>query len=136
MGNKFDAAFSYILIYVFAIYDERHRGCLKIGKATVKPEDDAQYASLLTPCSSLLNKAAKDRINSYTQTAGITYSLLYTELAEKKIKEEGNIKLVYFDDHKVHEVLEKSGIKKEPLIQLRMPSRRSRRGDNPFSVRK
>lgn len=115
MTDKFDSAFSYVLIYVFAIYDNKHKGCLKVGKATLKLDDESQYSSLLTPSSTLLNKAAKTRINGYTQTAGIDYQLIYTELAERKIeKVEGNKKqilLEYFDDHKVHDVLKNSGIK-------------------------
>ncbi|MCH3916819.1 MAG: Eco57I restriction-modification methylase domain-containing protein [Spirochaetia bacterium] len=111
MAKGFEAAFSYLLIYVFTINDENHRGCLKIGKASLKLDDDSQYASLRTPNSSLLNKAAKQRINSYTKTAGINYQLLYTELAERQINEHDGIYLKYFEDHKVHEVLKNSGIK-------------------------
>lgn len=115
MLSKFDSAFSHMLIYVFAIFDEKHKGCLKIGKATIKLEDDSQYASLLNANSSLLNKAAKVRIDSYTKTAGIPYDLLYTELAERRVKKEKTINLEYFEDHLVHNVLKNSGIKNVPL---------------------
>ena len=115
MASVFDPAYSYMLIYVFAIYDEKHKGCLKIGKASIKLEDDSQYASLLNPNSSLLNKAAKERIDSYTKTAGITYSLLHTELAERKVRQENKTYLEYFGDHQVHNVLKQSGIKNVSL---------------------
>lgn len=115
MISKFDSAFSYMLIYVFAIFDEKHKGCLKIGKSTIKLEDDSQYASLLNANSSLLNKSAKGRIDSYTKTAGITYSLLHTELAERKVRRGATIHLEYFEDHLVHNVLKNSGIKNVPL---------------------
>lgn len=111
MDKKFTSAYSYMLIYVFTIYDQTHKDCLKVGKATVKLDDDSKYASLLTPNSTLLNKVAKERINSYTQTAGVHYTLLYTELAERKIRKKNEIILEYFDDNKVHNVLKKSGIK-------------------------
>lgn len=111
MDKKFASAYSYMLIYVFTIYDQAHKDCLKVGKATVKLDDDSKYASLLTPNSTLLNKAAKERIDSYTQTAGVHYTLLYTELAERKIRKKNEIILEYFDDNKVHSVLKKSGIK-------------------------
>ena len=111
MDKKFTSAYSYMLIYVFTIYDQAHKDCLKVGKATVKLDDDSKYAALLTPNSTLLNKAAKERIDSYTQTAGVHYTLLYTELAERKIRKKNEIILEYFDDNKVHSVLKKSGIK-------------------------
>lgn len=74
---KFTSSLKLKLIYVFRINDDAHRGCLKIGEAT---SDDADLFGL-KPNSSALNKAAKARINQYTQTAGIAYDLLYTELS-------------------------------------------------------
>lgn len=64
------------LIYVFRINDAEHQGCLKVGEATCH-EDNA--LGLLPNCRAL-NQAARERINQYTQTAGIAYELLYTEL--------------------------------------------------------
>ena len=63
------------LIYVFAIGDEQHRDCLKIGETTLNEDDGGD----LSPNSDLLNKAAHKRIQQYTKTAGIAYQLLYTE---------------------------------------------------------
>lgn len=56
------------LIYVFRIPDAKHRDCVKIGEATF---DDGDIT--LPPNSSVLNKAAKERIGQYTKTAGIAY---------------------------------------------------------------
>jgi hypothetical protein len=111
MMERFDPAYSCVLIYAFAIFDEKHMGCLKIGKATIKLKDEQEYGSLFIPNTSLLNRAAKERIDSYTKTAGITYTLLHTELAIREIKEGGRGYLKYFGDHDVHNVLKNSGIK-------------------------
>ena len=64
------------LIYVFRIPDAAHSHCLKIGEATF---DDGDIT--LPPNSSVLNKAAKARIDQYTKTVGIDYELLHTEIA-------------------------------------------------------
>jgi hypothetical protein len=109
--DKFEPAYSCVLIYVFTIYDETHKGCLKIGKATLKLDDESQFGSLHNPNASLLNKAATTRIDSYTKTAGINYSLLYTELALREVDH----KYEYFDDYHVHAVLKNSGIKVIPF---------------------
>jgi hypothetical protein len=49
---------------------------LKIGETTL--EDD--HGDFAAPCSDTLNKAAHKRIDQYTTTAGIAYTLLYTEM--------------------------------------------------------
>ena len=63
----------------------------------------------LAPNSKALNESAKKRINQYTQTAGIAYDLLYTELTIYNSK----YGLCSFNDKEVHSVLERSGIKKK-----------------------
>ena len=93
------------LIYVFSINSATHRGCLKIGETT-SYEDDIWG---LGPNSSALNRAAKTRINTYTQTAGIAYNLLYTEVSV--YNEKGTLHA--FSDSEVHRVLERSGIQKK-----------------------
>ena len=104
---KYVSSFEPTLIYVMRINDPAHEGCLKIGKASVNYEEASSPQP--APNSNILNQAAKKRINEYTQTAGIAYDLLYTEstlyFSEKRIKA--------FLDHDVHEVLERSGIKKK-----------------------
>lgn len=102
---KFTSALKLKLIYVFRINDDAHEGCLKIGEATSDNEDIWG----LEPNSNILNKAAKKRINSYTQTAGIAYDLVYTEVSVY-VK---NGVLNSFSDHEVRDVLSRSGLKKK-----------------------
>lgn len=103
---KYQSALVPKLIYVFRINDRAHKGCLKVGEATV--EGDTPIFSLSPNCSAL-NKSAKKRINQYTQTAGIAYELLHTELtiytSGKEVRS--------FNDKEVHEVLKRSGIKQK-----------------------
>ena len=65
------------------------------------------------PNSSALNKAAKKRIDQYTQTAAVNYDLLYTELAIFL----RNNKRIGFNDDDVHNVLLRSGIKRKIFDQ-------------------
>lgn len=101
---RFTSSLKLKLIYVFRINDAAHRGCLKIGEATC--EDENMFG--LSPNSKTLNEAARKRINQYTQTAGIAYDLLYTELT---VYNRGGLRS--FNDKEVHNVLERSGIKKK-----------------------
>ena len=116
MGNeirKFASTFDYKLIYIFRINDEKHKGCLKIGEATI--HTNKNYNELQPNCSEL-NNAARKRINEYTITAGVNYELLHTEIAVYKIDDpqnKDNGKLLYFRDYKVHEVLKRSNIKQK-----------------------
>lgn len=115
---SFENVFSYKLIYILAINDEAHEGLLKIGDATLKTD---QPIEKLIPNCSLLNKSAKKRIETYTNTAGIDYKLLYTQLAVKKEKNkiDKKDKLVAFRDYEVHNVLKASNIKPEKLVKSR-----------------
>ncbi len=108
MKNEYSLSLVPKLIYVMRINDKAHSGCLKVGDATVDGNMMAN-GDLFRPSSNLLNQAAKKRINSYTQTAGIEYELLYTEIT---IHQKGN-RVVAFRDYDVHQVLERSGIKKK-----------------------
>lgn len=101
---KFTSSLKLKLIYIFRINDNAHKGCLKIGETTC--EDETVFG--LAPNSKPLNSAAKKRINEYTQTAGINYDLLYTEMT---IYNKGGLRS--FNDKEVHEVLIRSGIKKK-----------------------
>ena len=91
------------LIYIFTIADEAHSDCIKIGETTFNGD------GLPEANSKELNNAAHNRIKQYTQTAGISYQLLYTELT--LFSREGKIGL--FNDKEVHSVLERSGVKKK-----------------------
>lgn len=109
-NTQFKEAFNYKVIYIFEIQDEKHKGLIKIGDATLKTTSPIDS---LNPNCKELNQAAKTRINSYTGTAGVSYVLLHTELAIKEIhKKDGSIQLKAFRDHDVHRVLENSGIHK------------------------
>ena len=94
-------SFKLKLIYVFRINDEAHKGCLKIGEATIEGDKHSDFK----PNSKDLNQAAKTRINQYTQTAGVHYELLHTQLAMKEYHA--------ISDHDVHKVLRRSGIKQK-----------------------
>lgn len=98
------STFEYKLIYVFRINDGSHKDCLKVGDATIKT--DKCWEDISEGCHDL-NVAAKERIDSYTSTAGISYDLLHTEIAVYK---DENNKVKAFRDYKVHEVLKRSGI--------------------------
>lgn len=102
---KFTSSLKLKLIYVFRINDAAHEGCLKVGEAT----SDNENIWGLAPNSKPLNKAACSRINQYTQTAGIRYDLLYTEVSVYSKK--GVLQV--FSDTEVHNVLIRSGIKRK-----------------------
>lgn len=101
---KYFSSLKLKLIYVFRINDAAHEGCLKIGEATC---DDESVIGL-APNSKPLNEAARKRINQYTQTAGIRYDLLHTELT---LYNRGGLRS--FNDKEVHTVLERSGVKRK-----------------------
>ncbi len=102
---KYQATFKNSLIYIFRINDATHKGCVKIGEATAPDGDIYSFSPNCKP----LNDAAKKRIDSYTQTAGIKYELLHTEMSA--YSKDG--KLLSFNDKAVHDVLLRSNIKKE-----------------------
>lgn len=100
---KYEQPLKAKLIYVFTITDELHKGCVKIGDTTLDDSDSLD----LKPNSKELNQAAKKRINQYTQTAAIDYTLLHTELTACIHKG----RFVVFTDDEVRKVLKRSGIK-------------------------
>lgn len=112
MADSYTNSFKYKLIYIFGIPDEAHRGVLKIGEATV---DTVLPIDQLNPNCSELNKAARDRINSYTTTAGVKYDLLHTELAVRNVpSKDGKMQeLKAFSDHDVHRILKNSRIERK-----------------------
>lgn len=111
--NKFENVFDYRVIYVFEIPDEKHRGLIKIGDTKLETKEGPDK---LQPNSKLLNQAAKDRIKQYTNTAGVSFNLLHTELAIKTVPgKDGTLELRAFRDHEVHKVLTNSNIKKVKL---------------------
>ena len=101
----FESSLKSRLIYIFAISDDWHKDCLKIGETTLEEDN----GDLLAPNDPLLHEAARKRIDQYTKTAGIAYQLLHTELT---IYIKGGT-ICSFNDKQVHTVLERSGIKKK-----------------------
>ena len=101
----FESSLKSKLIYVFAIDDERHRDCLKIGETTLDEDDGSD----LINNSAALKEAANKRIQQYTKTAGIAYQLLHTEISIFV----RNGMIMSFNDKQVHKVLERSGIKRK-----------------------
>lgn len=111
---EFVPTFKFKVIYIFRINDDIHRGYLKIGDAQLETKETNPLS--FQNNSHELNYAAKERIDEYTSTAGITYELLHTEIAVyvdslKKSKHYGETRA--FRDHNVHDVLLKSGIKRK-----------------------
>ena len=98
----------YKLIYVYTIEDKKHDGYLKVGDTDVI---SSLLPDQLTPNSKVLNDAARHRIDQQTQTAGVEYTLLYTEVAVRfRNLSNGVTMLEHFTDKKVHSVLKNSGI--------------------------
>lgn len=110
MNDKhFKNAFNYKVIYIFTVNDEKHKGLVKIGDATLKITSSIDR---LSPNCKELNQAALKRIKSYTNTVGVSPILLHTELAIKEEYKNNSISLKAFRDHEVHKVLENSNIRK------------------------
>ena len=97
INNEIHETFSYGIIYVYSIPDNKHEGRLKIGSATTRASDPTQED---------INLAAHDRIKQQTKTADIPYVLEHAELA---ITKDGS----HFSDYSVHEVLKRSGYKRK-----------------------
>ena len=111
MDKTFSAAFEYKLVYICEIDVESHRGLLKIGDTTIRTDESIDN---LPPNCRALNQEAISRIREYTNTAGIYFNLLHTELAVRSIKDQnGNAAIEAFRDYHVHRVLENSGIPKK-----------------------
>lgn len=92
----------YKVIYLMRIPYDTHKGLIKVGDTSIE-----LAVPNLPPNSSKLNEAARKRIKEYTQTGGIPFELLHTELAYYEDSDGAK----GFDDHEVHKVLERSGIK-------------------------
>lgn len=106
MAQIFNQAFEQKLIYVYRINDSAHEGILKVGEASCNA--GMAYFAFEPNCKEL-NDAAKERIRHQTQTAGVTFELLYTE-ATAYMKGKN---LIVFQDHDIHDILVRSGIKRK-----------------------
>lgn len=107
--KKLQSPFEYNLIYIYEIPDEEHKHCLKIGKASFSTNEKVSFDEQNTD---LLNKSAKARINQQTGISAVRYYLKHTEVAIKKVVNDGKERLLAFLDDDVHEVLLNSGIKR------------------------
>jgi len=85
--------FSYGVIYIYSIPDEKHKGRLKIGSATINSRD---------PKKDEIEASARSRIDRQTKTADVQYVLEHAELAITNDKN-------HFSDTEVHNVLISSG---------------------------
>lgn len=113
--NSYSATLTYIVIYVFAIHDEKHKDILKIGKTSF---DSHLSRNQLTPNCEELNRAAKNRIDNETKTALVEYELLHTELAIKDVvMADGTKQETTFTDKIVHKVLYNSGFKSVKFME-------------------
>lgn len=101
--DKYVSSLQAKLLYVMEIQDAKHRGCVKVGDASVEEGDPMGMA----PNCKALNDAARSRIDQYTKTAAIDYRLLYTEL----LIFFANGKVQGLRDYQVRDVLKRSGIK-------------------------
>lgn len=99
------------LIYVFTINDSSHTGCVKIGETTLNEATDLSLA----PNCKELNRAARHRIDQYTKTAGISYTLHHTELT---ISIRGGV-ITSFNDKEVHRILLRSGVVRKDFGHIR-----------------
>ena len=105
---EFPSTLRFKLIYIFRINDDAHKDCLKIGETTIK-DSAVEDITKLEPNSKILNESAKARINQYTQTAGISYNLLHTEIAI--FNDKGNLKS--FSDSDIHNIFHRSDIERK-----------------------
>ena len=69
----FESSLKAKLIYVFAIPDDAHKDCLKIGETTLDEDD----GSNLDNNSEVLKQSAHKRIKQYTKTAGVSLRRKY-----------------------------------------------------------
>lgn len=95
--NEIKETFSYGVIYVYSIPDDRHSGRLKIGSATI---------TSLNSTRAEIDLVAHQRIKQQTKTADIPYILEHAEIAITN-------KDKYFSDYDVHEVLKRSGYERK-----------------------
>lgn len=97
----------YKLIYVYTIHDEKHKGMLKVGTASLSSRKSEKQ---LPPDCPELREAAKRRIDEQTKTAMVDYEIRYTELSIRhKTMGDGTDHAEIFNDHDIHKVLKDSG---------------------------
>lgn len=86
-----------------------YEGTQKIGEASVSKDLEADWR----PNSDYLRTEASKRIDQYMKTAGPPYTIGWAELACRKAADE----IIWFHDHDVHEVLERSEVKRAENLE-------------------
>lgn len=107
MPTHFTNALCPQVIYVFRVFDEDHKGCLKIGMTQL--DGEADITQLPENCD-ILRNLAEQRINSYAGPMGVRFELLHAECSLFWSAEKG---LAAFDDHQVHDILKRSGVERK-----------------------
>ena len=103
----------YPIIYVYGIDDERHKGALKIGKASIKLS--AKEVLSIDPCDSRIETAAKACIKGQTNRSATLAEFKYAELAFY-IDEDGDGH--HFMDTYVHMILGQNGFEKKEFPDM------------------
>ena len=78
MEENFKSAFDYKVIYVFEVADEKHKGKVKIGDATLHTSSNID---VLTQNCRELNQAALERIKEYSSMSVMKKLINYLEEA-------------------------------------------------------
>ncbi len=94
------------VIYVQTGEWDQYKGAEKVGETTT---DDLEINS--RPNSDDLRNVANQRVKQYMKTSGIPFTVQWAELAYRK-KDHS-----WFHDYDVHDVLERSGVKKSKKLE-------------------
>ena len=104
--NLFKTTAERKVIYVQTGEWDRYKGSEKVGETTT---DDLEINS--RPNSDDLRNVANQRVKQYMKTSGVPFTVQWAELAYRK-KDHS-----WFHDYDVHEVLERSGVKKSKKLE-------------------
>lgn len=94
------------VIYVQTGKWDRYKGAEKVGETTT---DDLEIDS--RPNSDDLRNVANQRVKQYMRTSGVPFTVQWAELAYRKKDH------TWFHDYDVHDVLERSGVKKSKKLE-------------------
>ncbi|MFR0621734.1 Eco57I restriction-modification methylase domain-containing protein [Limosilactobacillus mucosae] len=105
-SNPFKTTAERKVIYVQTGEWDQYKGAEKVGETTT---DDLEINS--RPNSDDLRNVANQRVKQYMKTSGIPFTVQWAELAYRK-KDHS-----WFHDYDVHDVLERSGVKKSKKLE-------------------
>ena len=94
------------VIYVQTGKWDRYKGAEKVGETTT---DNLEIDS--RPNSDDLRNVANQRVKQYMRTSGVPFTVQWAELAYRKKDH------TWFHDYDVHDVLERSGVKKSKKLE-------------------